>query len=149
MTDHIRASGVILVQEDGVKKVVLVKHESSLNGIYYLLPGGGLELAESIEECVIREVHEECGLNVIIKKFIFCKDVYSDQDHTLDMIFLCDKIGGELENLDPDKKVKEVCLLSEEELQNVNFIPKQIKSKIFGALENPEFLGKFKYPEKN
>jgi len=149
MVNYIRASGVVFVEDNGIKKVVLVKHESSLNGIYYMLPGGGLELTESVEECVIREVHEECGLNVRVKKFIFCKDVYSETDHTLDMIFLCEKIGGNLENLDPDKKVKEVCLLSEEEVLNINLIPKQIKSKIFNNLDVPEFLGKFKYPEKN
>lgn len=149
MVTNVRASGIVYVKKEGKNKLVLVKHESSLNGVYYLLPGGGLEREESITECVKREVHEECGLNVDVGDLYFVKDVYSDQDHTLDLMFLCELRGGKLENLDPDKKVKGIVLVGEEELKSINLIPKQIKDKLFKTITKTVFLGKFKYPEKD
>ncbi len=52
--------GVLLVR-DG--QVLLVQHRRDGNE-YWLLPGGGLEWGESIQECAERECKEELGLEV-------------------------------------------------------------------------------------
>ncbi len=39
--------------------IILCKH---LAGGYYFLPGGGLELGETLNQCIIRELNEEMGV---------------------------------------------------------------------------------------
>ena len=49
-------------------------HQRADNG-HWALPGGGLDLGESIEHCCLREVREETGLEVRIVRLI---GVYTD-----------------------------------------------------------------------
>lgn len=143
MKVNVRVSGIVL--KDG--KVFLVKHEDSHNGIFYILPGGGLERDETIEECAIREVKEEIGLNVKISSFAYYEDVVSEYDHTLHLIFKCNIVGGKVENLDPDKKVKEILLVDDSKLKRLKFFPEKLKERLFSDrdLTSPISLGKTPY----
>jgi 8-oxo-dGTP diphosphatase len=146
MKPNVRVSAIVFYES----KLVLVKHESPKFGIYYLLPGGGWEHGESIEECAVREVKEECGLDVEVDHLTFYKTVYTNEDDTLDLIFKCKVIGGKLENLDPDKKVKSIELISsEDDLKRLNFHPKQLKEIVFRKRvdKNVNSLGRHLYPE--
>ena len=144
MKANVRVSGIVFKEE----KVALVKHENKYNGVYYLLPGGGLERDETIEECAIREVKEEIGLDVKIKSLAYYEDVVSDDDHTLHLIFRCKIIGGKVENLDPDKKVKDIIFMDEEEFRKVKFFPEKLKKTLFSEKDNyfPLSLGKTPFP---
>mgnify|MGYP001573209316 CR=1 FL=1 len=145
MKANVRISGIVFNKG----KIALVKHKNSYNGTYYLLPGGGLERDETIEECVAREVKEEIGLDVEVKNLAYYEDVVSKDDHTLHLVFRCEIIGGKVENLDPDKKVKEIVFLSEEKFKEVKFFPKKLKEKLFPEKDEklPISLGKTPFPE--
>ena len=144
MKANVRVSGIIFKEV----KVALVKHENKHNGIYYLLPGGGLERDETIEECAIREVKEEIGLDVKINFLAYYEDVVSEDDHTLHLIFGCETIGGKVENLDLDKKVKDIVFMNEEEFKKVKFFPEKLKKTLFVEKDNglPLSLGKTPFP---
>lgn len=146
MKPNVRITAIVFYKG----KLVIVRHENKKFGDYYLLPGGGWEHKESIEECVIREVKEETGLDVEVDHLAYYKSVYTEDDDTLDLIFKCNIAGGNLENNDPDGKVKSIELISsEEELAKLNFHPKQLKEKIFRKRDDnkAESLGKAKFPE--
>jgi len=66
------------------------------------LPGGTMEAGESPWECVIREVREETGLNVEIKKLI---GIYNKPEtNEICFSFICSIINGELRlNEEADK----------------------------------------------
>jgi len=49
-------SRCLIIQGDSV---ILCKH---IAGGYYFLPGGGLELGETLNQCITRELNEEMGL---------------------------------------------------------------------------------------
>lgn len=145
MKPNVRVTAIIFYNG----KLVVVRHQRSNGENYYLLPGGGLEHAESIEECVVREVKEETGLDVKVDHLAYYKTIYTDNDDTLDLVFKCEVIGGKLENIDPDGKVKSMELIkTEEELMRLNFHPKQFKKLIFKNKDKKVVsLGKAQFPE--
>lgn len=67
------------------------------------LPGGGIELGETPEQAVVREVKEETGIDVANPKFItlepsFFAWVADDGEQffqTLLLYYVCDFVGGE------------------------------------------------------
>lgn len=79
----------------------------------YDFPGGGVELGETIEEALIREVKEETGYNVKVKKFITVKDSFfkpGNEDifmHSILIYFSCEVSGGEIGDLSLDAYEKE------------------------------------------
>lgn len=93
------AASAIVVNEEG--KILL--HQRSDNNLWGL-PGGGLEIGESIAETIIREVKEETGLDVVPEYLI---GVYSNPKHVIafsdgevrqqfSLCFACKIVGGEL-----------------------------------------------------
>ncbi len=83
------------------QKVLLTRRVD--NGLW-CLPGGGMKAGESVEECCIREVFEETGLRVKVKRLI---GIYSNPDqlviypdgnqaHFVVMNFEAEVVGGEL-----------------------------------------------------
>ena len=66
MPDAIRPGATaIIFNESG--EVLLQKRSD--NG-WWSLPGGGMDIGESIEQCVIREVFEETGLQVTVTRLV-------------------------------------------------------------------------------
>ncbi|MBN1347820.1 NUDIX hydrolase [candidate division KSB1 bacterium] len=65
----IRVCGVVIRHQ----KVLMVHHRH--NGReYWTLPGGAVELNETPEEAVVREIKEETGLNVAVMRPLFDED---------------------------------------------------------------------------
>lgn len=77
------------------------------------LPGGGVEIDESLNEGVIREVKEETGINVDNPILVAVEDNYFQSSHadnisyhSVLLYYTCNHIGGELsvEGFDEDEK---------------------------------------------
>lgn len=92
-------TSAILFNEDG--KFLLTKRED--NG-QWCLPGGAVEPGESVAEACVREVFEETGLRVRVKRLV---GVYSHPDqlsvykdgnkaHIVALHFEAEVVGGEL-----------------------------------------------------
>jgi ADP-ribose pyrophosphatase YjhB (NUDIX family) len=69
------AASVVLARPDGA--ILLVRRMDSGN---WALPGGGMDLGESISACARREVLEETGLEVEITGLV---GIYSDPRHVI------------------------------------------------------------------
>lgn len=79
----------VILNEDGS---VLLCHRRDMDA--WNLPGGGLEIGELPNECVVREVREETGLEVVIDHLI---GIYGKSDRNeLVFTFLCRIVGGQL-----------------------------------------------------
>src|SRR6266516_4473245 len=82
--------GVYALVFDG--EHVLLAHRRDID--WWNLPGGGMEVGETVDEAMIREVREETGLEVKVERLV---GVYSKpQKQGVVLTFRCAVIGGTL-----------------------------------------------------
>ncbi len=90
MERKIRNSAKALIIKDGK---MLASKINDNGDIFYIMPGGGQESEETLEEAVIREVKEEFGLIVEPKTLEFViEGVTGESFHRVDLVFLCEYI---------------------------------------------------------
>ncbi len=54
------------------------------------VPGGTMEIGETVEECLLREIYEEVGLSVHIKRYLYSWKIPRNETHeTVGLTFLC------------------------------------------------------------
>ena len=83
---------VVLVFIRQGDSILLVKQNYGQQ--YWSLPGGAVELGESLEQAAIREVHEETGLEAHITRVV---GLYSKPaENALAVTFEGQVVGGEL-----------------------------------------------------
>ena len=52
-------------------QILLIQHREHAGGrSYWLLPGGGREVDETPEQCLLREVQEETGLTITVERLL-------------------------------------------------------------------------------
>lgn len=98
------AVGVIFNKEG---KILLQKRSDTGN---WGLPGGAIELGESLEDAAIREVYEETGLKVSVKKLlgIYSHPKYTktysngDKNQPIVVAYYCKFLGGSLKITDKE-----------------------------------------------
>lgn len=82
-------------------KILLVKRDHEPYRGFWAIPGGFVELGETCEEAVLREVKEETGLQTKIKKLL---GVYStpgrDPRQTITVAYLLEVRGGKVKKSD-------------------------------------------------
>lgn len=117
-----------IVIDDG--KILL----SPQHDIGYDLPGGGVELHETFEEAVTREVKEETGVDICAISCVGCTDsffVWKPEDtagrrvyHSVLVYYLCEKVGGELSTEGFDTHEREYAKLAKwVQLSEVDTMP--------------------------
>ncbi|MGH9441319.1 MAG: NUDIX domain-containing protein [Thermoanaerobaculia bacterium] len=64
----------------------------------WALPGGFVELGETVEEACVRETKEETGIDVEIDRIagVFSRPDRDPRGHTASIVFRCRAIAGEL-----------------------------------------------------
>ncbi|HET6924208.1 MAG TPA: NUDIX domain-containing protein [Candidatus Saccharimonadales bacterium] len=91
-------------------KILLSKQFDS-----YDLPGGGVELGETPEEAVVREVKEETGMEVRSRELLTTRTSFftwpdpeaPEHNEALMFYYACELVGGELsmDGFDEDEKI--------------------------------------------
>lgn len=94
-TPHLSTDGIIKLydENDFFKGIVLIER---LNEPYGLaLPGGFVDVGESVEDALVREMKEETNLDV---KILSLQNIYSDPSrdprfHTASVVYQCEAKG--------------------------------------------------------
>jgi 8-oxo-dGTP diphosphatase len=86
MRKHIRAVAIVIKDTE-----ILLMWRKSKGKEYYVLPGGGVEVNENVEEAVLREVKEETTLDVKIEKLLYHHHYINHSDQ---FFYLCSYLGG-------------------------------------------------------
>jgi 8-oxo-dGTP diphosphatase len=87
------ATGVAIVEGD---ELLLIKRAHPPNRGLWAVPGGKVDLGESLAEAATREVREETGLLVKLDEVIWVGESIEDDHHLVLIDFLGQAIGGEL-----------------------------------------------------
>lgn len=75
-------------------------------------PGGGVELGESLEEALHREISEETELEIEKKQLLWIHEFIEEPYHAIEFYFRCDMTGGNLrKGSDPELEVDQQMLL--------------------------------------
>ena len=91
--------GAVIVQDN---RVLLIRRGHQPMKGHWTLPGGVLEVGESLAEGVVREVREETGLDVEVQKLVELLDRIHREDgrvrfHYVIADYLCRVTGGDLQ----------------------------------------------------
>jgi 8-oxo-dGTP diphosphatase len=87
-------------------------------GEVWSLPGGRLEPGESLTDCVVREVEEECGLLVAPVELAYVIDAHNQvhDQHFLVHVFSCRRVAGELRTPPGDEFVTKAIWVHRDEV---------------------------------
>ena len=125
-TPYLTTDGIVEIydQEDNFLGIVLIQRKNEPLGL--ALPGGFVDVGESVEAAVVREMKEEISLDVEIQKLL---GVYSDPTrdprfHTASVVYVC-KAYGEPLGADDAKKAT-LYTLSELPINKLVFDHKKI-----------------------
>lgn len=98
---------------------------------YFTLPGGGVEEGESVEDAVVRELHEETSVTGKIDRELY-HAIYEDESEA--RFFLCEYVEGE-----PELRIDSEERLAMQENNQVLYKPQWISfSKIKGLTVYPK-----------
>ncbi len=90
MKKRVSVRAVIIENDQVIAMFRKKKQEDGTHKEYYVIPGGGLEENETIEECVKREIQEEFNIEVEVKEQL---GVVEDAKN-IGYIFKCSIISG-------------------------------------------------------
>lgn len=124
--NHFRIGVYALIYHD---ERVLLAHRRDID--WWNLPGGGMEIGETVEEATCREVREETGLEVQVERLV---GVYSKpQKQEVVLTFRCKVIGGELQVTEESR----ACAFFSPDALPRNTLPKH-RERIVDALLNQQ-----------
>jgi 8-oxo-dGTP diphosphatase len=94
-TPYVTVDGIIELYDtnETLRGIVLIERKNPPHG--WAIPGGFVDIGETVESAVVREMKEETSLDVTIERLL---GVYSDpardpRFHTISVVYICKAYG--------------------------------------------------------
>ena len=116
-------------------QILHVRHEKNGKS-YWLIPGGGVDFGESVEEALIREFREEVGLPIKVGPLVLAHDSIPPNRHrqVLNLYFLVSADHFDIK-VTPDAVLRDAAFYSLEEFPGMTVNP-DVKAEILEGLKN-------------
>lgn len=134
-----RAVRAIILRDDKL----LVMHRNKFGKEYDTLPGGNIELGETPEIALTREVNEETGVVFQTPRLVFIEHV--GDPYGTQYVYLCEYVSGE-PHLDPNseeaainklgKNLYQPAWIIASELEHMEFITPRLKNALVESFKS-------------
>jgi 8-oxo-dGTP diphosphatase len=128
---RVRVNGLIFNEDS----ILLVNIQSPTNPeAFWMPPGGGVELGETLEQALNREILEETGLQVVQSKLWYITEYIKAPWHAIEFYFYCETSDFKFQlGSDPEldrQLLQDLRWFSIQELQSLTLKPSFLASSI-------------------
>jgi len=143
------SSKAVIIQN---QQMLLTKNKDDL-GFFYLFPGGGQEIGETLIEAVYRECLEEIGAEITVKDLIHIREYIGknhefaewDSDiHQVEFYFLChlkDSNSSLTNGSNPDSNQVAVEWIGLKKIDEIRVYPKALGNIIKNNIKSNIYIG--------
>jgi 8-oxo-dGTP diphosphatase len=129
--------GVRAIILDSTGHKILVERNLGSHEKYVNFPGGGLELGETLEQCISREMIEEIAIPILDFKFLFLVENFIPfEDECLHGIEFYCEVKLALEDVVAQLEDYEFTWLAVDDLSNVDLRPIIVRDRIIDGTYN-------------
>jgi 8-oxo-dGTP diphosphatase len=139
-----------LVALDDHIRILIMEHVRP-GGNYWVLPGGGVEVGESLEKTLEREISEELGVGCDVGKLVAVGELITSNRHVVDFFFAGKLARFEGFTINHEEGIGEIRWVDPSEIGKMNFHPKEIIATLIelskGKVLSTTYLGKYNLEE--
>ena len=137
---RVRVAGFLKINST----VLLVEHSKG-GKLYWLLPGGGVNLGESAESALKRELKEELNLDCCVNELLFVAESSNDSGgHIIQPTYLIEANNIDMMARGTDKRIKDFAFVDYNEIDSIVVYP-DIKQEIKEYLSSNKIKKKYIY----
>ena len=94
--DAIQVVAAVIFQNDKVLSVQRTEHEKEYVSLKWEFPGGKVEVGESLEEALVREIRAELSVDIEVSDFLMTVEHTYPDFHVTMHVFKCVRDQGEI-----------------------------------------------------
>jgi len=136
-----------LIARDSHDRVFLLQH-TRRQGAWWVLPGGGVDAGETVEEAVAREIREELDVGCRVERLVAVGELILPDRHVVDFFLLGTLENPDLIRIREGEGISDSGWFSLPDLAGITVLPPEIVPVLGSMAELREgeiaYLGKYK-----